>query len=143
MLYMNKEKVVIRTKKVNPLLVYKCEQCVRLLEERIADIPDVQTWASEVRVSRRWLCKSMKVLYGKPPKIILREMKYEKVVWLICDVGLEASCYSVAIDTRFVRAKGLTMFLSAHYDTNFTELKMMLLKEEAKYDFLWLNCVTK
>lgn len=131
------------TSKVNPLTVYKCEQAVKLLKKRIADIPDVQTWASEAGVSRRWLCRSMKVVYGKPPKIILREIKYEKVVWLIRKEGLESSCYCVAVEAGFSRAKNVSMFLSAYYGTNFTELKMRVLKEETKIDLLWLNGATK
>jgi AraC-like DNA-binding protein len=97
------------------------------LEERIADIPDVQTWASEAGVSRRWLCKSMKAVYGSPPKVILREMKYEKVVWLICDEGLEAGCFKVAVDAGFYSVSGLSKFLSTYHDTNFTCLKTDLL----------------
>lgn len=95
------KKFDIRANKVNPLTAYKCEQAMQLLEKRIANIPDVQSWAEEAGVSRRWLCKSMKRVYEKPPKIILRQLKYEKVVWLIHKEGVNASCYSVAVDAGF------------------------------------------
>lgn len=126
-----KEDVNEQVNKVSPLLAYKCEHSVRLLEERIADIPDVQTWASESGVSRRWLSKSMKLVYGKSPKIILREMKYEKVVWLISEEGVDASCYSVAVDTGFGNEIALSKFLKAFYETNFTKLKVEIVNEKA------------
>lgn len=81
----------------------------------------------------------MKAVYGKPPKIILREVKYEKMALLILDEGVDASCYSVAVDSGFGTAKNGSRFLSAHYDTTFTELKMELLQENPQIDFLWLN----
>lgn len=124
---MKKRKVLIRTNNVPPLLAYKCEQAVRLLEEQVTVTPNVESWAEKAGVSRRWLCKTMKLVYGKPPKIIIREMRYEKVVWLICDEGLEAGCYSVAVDAGFNSVSGLSKFLSKYHDTNFTNLKADLL----------------
>lgn len=87
-------------------------------------------------MSRRWLCKSMKTVYGKTPKIILREMKYEKVVTLIREDGINANCYSVAIDAGFGKAKSVSRFLSSFFNTNFTELKIKLLQEDGLIDFL-------
>lgn len=124
---------------LNPLTAYKCDQAVRLLKMQIASISDVQNWADEIGYSRRWLCKSMKVVYGLQPKIILRQMKYEKIVWLIHEEGVNASCYSVAVDAGFEEAKKVSMFLSSYYNTNFTELKMKLLQENAQVKFIWLN----
>jgi len=119
-------------KQVKPLIEYRCKQAIRMLRKRVAKIQNVKTWAEEVGVSRRWLCKSMKEVYGKPPKIILREVKYEKMVLLILEEGLDATCYSVAVDSGFGSAKNGSRFLSSHYDTTFTELKM---------DFKWYNGV--
>ncbi len=62
-------------------------------------------------------------MYGKPPKITLREKKFEKVIWLIREQGVEAGCYSVAVDAGFKDAASLSKFLSSFYETNFTNLK--------------------
>lgn len=121
----------------------KCNQALQTLKSQIAEIPTVQTWAKEAGVSRRWLCKSMKVVYGKPPKEILKKVKFEKVVWLICDEGLEAGCYSVAIDAGFKSSSGLSKFLAAHYDINFTDLKMEIITEEEHLNFMWLGKMPK
>lgn len=128
-----------QTNKPRSLLELKAEEAVCLLEERIADIPDVQTWAKKAGVSRRWLCKSMKAVYGKSPKIILREMKYEKVAWLICDEGLETGSYSVAVDAGFKSASGLSKFLSAYHNLNFTGLKAEIMTDEEHLTFNWLD----
>lgn len=125
--------------KVNPFTKFRCQRAIRLLKERVAEIPDVKAWAEKIGVSRRWLCKSMKAVYGKPPKIILREAKYEKMVMLILDEGADATCYSVSVDAGFGSAKNGSRFLSSHYETTFTELKIDLLKEDLEIDFQWLN----
>ena len=78
-------------------------------------------------------------MYDKPPKIILREIKYEKVVRLIHKDGIDTNCYSVAIDAGFGEPKNVSRFLSSFYDTTFTKLKMDLLEEDHQSNFLWLN----
>jgi|AntRauTorcE11897_2_1112592.scaffolds.fasta_scaffold00863_11 AraC-like DNA-binding protein len=57
----------------------KVVKAIRLLEMHIDEIPDVQTWAEEVGVSRRWLCKYMKREYNKSPKIIIRDARFEVI----------------------------------------------------------------
>lgn len=81
----------------------------------------------------------MKAVYGKPPKIILREVKYEKMVMLILEEGADATCYSVSVDAGFGSAKNGSRFLSSHYETTFTELKMDLLEGYSEIDFQWIN----
>lgn len=128
---MNEEKESAKqTNKQKSLLEYKAEKAVRILEERIADIPDVQTWAKEAGWSRRWLCKSMKEVYEKSPQILIREKRFKKVVWLICDEGIQACCYSVAVEAGFKSETALSKFLSKYHETNFTSLKVNLLSEE-------------
>lgn len=112
---------------------------IEILVRNVDSIPNVQCWAKEAGVSRRWLCESVKAVHGKPPKIVLREVKFEKVVKLISGEGLNASCYSVAVDAGFKRSKNVSEFLSSYYDTNFTALKMDLLNNGIQIDFLWLN----
>jgi len=46
----------------NNLTRIRAKKAIRLLKNRICDIPDVNTWARETGVSRRWLCKSMKAI---------------------------------------------------------------------------------
>src|SRR6056297_3480127 len=121
------------------LTEYRCQQAVRVLREQIVEIPNVRSWAADAGVSRRWLCKSMKAVYGKPPKIILREVKYEKMVMLILDEGANATCYSVSVDAGFGSAKNGSRFLSSHFGTTFTKLKMDLLEGDSEIDFQWLN----
>ena len=117
----------------------RARQAVDLLIENIEDIRSVKEWAEKSGISRRWLCKSMKEMYDKPPKIILREIKYEKVVRLIHKDGIDTNCYSVAIDAGFGEPKNVSRFLSSFYDTTFTKLKMDLLEEDHQSNFLWLN----
>lgn len=118
---------------------FKVRKAIKILRDNVGKIPSVQSWADEAGVSRRWLCKSMKMVYGKPPKIILREVKYEKVIKLIRKDGIEASCYCVAVDAGFSKAKSVSRFLTTFYNTTFTELKLELLKEDSQVEFFWLN----
>lgn len=141
---MQDEKISVKqASKSNTLLEYRAKRVVRQLEEHIAAIPNVQCWAEEAGVSRRWLCKSMKEVYRVPPKIILREMKYEKVVRLIQEQNLEAGCYSVAVDAGFKNAAALSKFLSAFYGSNFTDLKFKILNGKTRIAFTWLNGMRK
>lgn len=135
----DENKSIKATGKGKPLTKYRCEQAIQVLKKRVSDIPNVRSWATKAGVSRRWLCKSMKAVVGKPPKIILREVKYEKMVLLILEEGADASCYSVSVDSGFGNSKNGSRFLSSHYNTTFTELKIDLLKEDVQIDFLWYN----
>ena len=117
-------------KNISPLTKLKCKQALTLLESSISVIPDVNSWAAETGVSRRWLCKSMKLVYGKSPQILIREKRFKKVVWLICDEGIQAGCYSVAVEAGFKSETALSKFLSKYHETNFTSLKANLLSEE-------------
>src|SRR5690625_7997317 len=108
-----------QTDKVNPLIRFKCDKAVQLLRYGTFDIPDVQTWAEKAGVSRRWLCRSMKVVYGKPPKIILREMRYEKVVLSIREHGLNAGCYATAVDMGFRNDAAVSRLLWSVYEMLF------------------------
>lgn len=125
------------------LVQYKVKKAIEILTENVESIRDVQSWVDEAGVSRRWLCRAMKKVYRKPPKEVLREVKFEKVVWLICNEGLEAGCYSVAVDAGFKSASGLSKFLSAYHDINFTELKIEIITGEKHLNFIWLNKMPK
>lgn len=141
---MHEEKESVKqTNKPKTLLEFRAKRAVRLLEEQIAVIQGVQSWAKEAGVSRRWLCKSMKAVYGLLPKIILREMKYEKVVRLFREQGLETGCYSVDVDAGFRNAAALSKFLSTFYETNYTDLKLEILNGEVLVASTWLNRLYK
>jgi len=106
----------------------RCEQAVGLLKEKIADIPNVQSWARETGVSREWLYKNMKKIYGKSPKVIVRNVRYKKVIQLIKRDGLEAASYAVAVEAGLRDASALSKFLKLHFDKNFTRLKEEILE---------------
>lgn len=129
--------------KVSFLTVYRCEQAIQLLEKQIANIPDVQSWAKEAGVSREWLYKSVKESFGKSPKIILREIRYIKVITLIMEQGLEAGCYSVGVDAGFRDSAALSKFLSSFYKINFTNLKVKILNGNVRIASIWLNGIHK
>ncbi|MDG5766892.1 helix-turn-helix domain-containing protein [Balneolales bacterium ANBcel1] len=118
---------------------YKARIAIDILLENVESIPNVQVWADKARMSRRWLCRSIRMAYGKSPKEILREVKFEKVVCLILDQGLEAGCYSVGIDSGFKSASGLSKFLSAYHNVTFTELKNVIIAEGKHLNFHWLK----
>src|SRR5690625_7037923 len=132
-----------QTDKVNPLIRFKCDKAVQLLRYGTFDIPDVQTWAEKAGVSRRWLCRSMKVVYGKPPKIILREMRYEKVVLSIREHGLNAGCYATAVAVGFSNDAALSRSLSSFYDTSFTIVKADSILGRIRVYFVWLRYMQK
>lgn len=117
----------------------KVEKALKLLDENLHEISEVKVWAKKADVSREWLWKAMKVVYKKPPKVIIREMRYEMLVHLIWKEGLEAGSYPVAIDAGFNNSTALSKFLSTYYETNFTLLKRAIFKGELQYDFKWLN----
>lgn len=98
------------------------------MHENIAVIPNVKSWAKEAGVSREWLYKSVTKRYGRSPKVILREVRYRKVVQMIRRDGLEAFSYGIAVEAGLRDAAALSKFLSSHFDTNFTRLKEELLK---------------
>jgi AraC-like DNA-binding protein len=120
------------------ILEQKLKTTLQVLD-RIESIPDVKSWADQAGVSREWLYKTMKAAFDKPPKIILREVKFEKVVRLIREHGLDAGSYPVAIGAGFRNEKALSAFLSSFYQTNFTLLKTEILQEREPVDYKWLN----
>lgn len=119
---------------------YRTKKVVRVLLEEIASIRYVKQWAKEANVSRSWLKKKMKTTYDKPPKIILREVRFEVITFLILDKGVEAGSYCVAIESGVGKTSdSLYKFLSRHYDTTFTQFKEKVLTGKHKVDFDWLE----
>jgi hypothetical protein len=82
----------------------------------------------------------MKTTYDKPPKIILREVRFEIIVFLIIKNGAEVTSLTVAFDSGVGETSdALYKFLSRHYNTTFSELKEYLLTEEPDVSFAWLE----
>lgn len=110
------------------LMEIKAGQVKAMLMENIADIPDTNKWAEMAGISRKGLNILMKKVYTKTPKLILRELKYEQIIQLIEKQGLNAGSFAVAIDAGFRNHEALSKFLIRHYGTNFTRLKVEVLK---------------
>lgn len=123
----------------NKLLELKVDKTVELLKSEIQFIPDVQTWASVAGFSREWLYKSIKIIHDLSPKVILREIRYEKIIVLIKKKDINASCYCVAVESGLKDGKALSKFLSNNFNTNFTILKQKVLKGNEHYKYRWLD----
>lgn len=78
--------------------------------------------------------------FNKSPKLVLREVRYEKIVFLIQKQGWDATSQFVAIETGIgVTSDSLYKFLSRYYNTTFTQLRQQILNEERRVKFVWLN----
>lgn len=108
------------------LLDYKTERAVQILKDRIVDIPDVQSWAREAGVSRRWLCKAMKQVHSCSPKVILRKVRYKAITDCLLEEP-DVSGYCVALAVGLRDEKALYKFLSSHFDTSLRPLRKDIL----------------
>lgn len=116
----------METKYSKSLNALKAERALLLLYNRIEDIHSVHKWASEARMSRRWLCKIMKQEYAKCPKTILREMRYKSIKDSLKE-DLEMTGYCAALEAGLRDEKALYKFLSNHYDTSLTQMRKRIL----------------
>lgn len=114
---------------ISTLTSLKVEKAIHLLDKRIGEIPDVQTWAEEVGVSRRWLCKYMKREYNKSPKIIIRDTRF-KVIKECLRKDCEMTGYCAASEAGLSDENALYKFLSTHFDTSITQLRIEILKQK-------------
>lgn len=112
----------------NTLLVYKVKKAVSLLRKEIETISSVQKWAEEAGVSRRWLCKAMKKVYGHPPKVIIRKIRYEMILDCM-DEDPEISGYCLAKEVGMSDEKALYKFLSVHFDSSLTQLRIKYVRK--------------
>ncbi|NBC03968.1 MAG: hypothetical protein GVY20_09725 [Bacteroidetes bacterium] len=118
----------------------KAGKVVRILIREIDSIRYVKQWAKEANVAQSWLKKEMKTTYDKPPKIILREVRFEIIVFLIIKNGAEVTSLIVALESGVGETSdALYKFLKRHYNTTFSDLKEFLLTEEPDICFSWLN----
>lgn len=117
---------------------------VQKLIEEITEIQNVGVWECKTKVSGSWLYNSMKKTFNKTPGQILREIRFELIVRLIeskIDISSRDVCLKAGLrnKNKYNHSDSLYKFLSRHYDTNFTDLKVAILKEELLIQHKWLN----
>src|SRR5690554_1530952 len=122
----------------NSLSNYKAEYAVRVLVHKIDTIQSVLQWAETIDKSRTCLSSIIQETYNLLPKEVLREVRYEQIVWLMQN-DLEAICYSIARDAGFPSEAALRMFLTRHYATNFSKLRLQLLSDKLQIEWKWLE----
>jgi|GEM_PF-3436400 len=122
------------------MLVEKAEESVQILVKEIAGIRSVKQWAESCYVSRSCLKKRMNDVYGRYPKSILREIRFETICLLISEKGLMAASMDVAIESGLgPSSDALYKFLSRNFDTTFTDLKSEILMGNRSILFEWLG----
>lgn len=123
---------------LNSLSNYKAEHAVRVLVHKIDTIQSVLQWAETIDKSRTCLSSIIQETYNLLPKEVLREVRYEQIIWLMQN-DLDAICYSIARDAGFPSEDALRMFLTRHYDTNFSNLRLQLLSDKLQMKWKWLE----
>jgi len=126
--------LVKRELKKNPrkqLLTIKAKDAYHKMERDIENIENVERWAELSGVSRTWLYHAMNRTYGKNPKQLLRDKRYEKILEVI-ENNPEAGGYYVATCAGLLDEKALYKFLSNYYNTTFTKLCLDFLKAKEK-----------
>ena len=122
------------------MLVEKAEESVQILVKEIAGIRSVKQWAKSCYVSRSCLKKRMNEVYGRYPKSILREIRFETICLLISEKGPMAASMDVAIESGLgPSSDALYKFLSRNFDTTFTDLKSEILMGNRSILFEWLG----
>lgn len=110
----------------------KAGQAIRVLEEQIEHIRNVQAWATAIGTSRSWLVTTMREVYGRNPKWIIREVRFKKVVNLIKqDPGITG--YAAGIDSGLQNDIALSKFLKLHFNIRFSELKRLIHDDNDKF----------
>lgn len=107
---------------------YKATLSSQILRKNISEIATVNDWADKVGVSRNWLNYVIKHYYGIVPKVYLRKIRFKRIISLIVKNGIQASSYSVALDSGLRNDDALYKFLNRHYETNFKKLKRSVLE---------------
>jgi len=121
-------------------LAEMAEESVQLLVKEIAGIRSVKQWAESCYVSRSGLKKRMNAVYGRYPKSILREIRFETICLLISEKGPMAASIDVALESGLGSSSdALYKFLSRNFDTTFTDLKSEILIGNRSIPFEWLN----
>ncbi|MCH8548670.1 MAG: hypothetical protein LAT80_07305 [Balneolaceae bacterium] len=108
----------------------KAKRAVEILELNINKIRSVQDWAICIGTSRSWLVTTMRRVYGRSPKQIIREIRFKMIVKLIKEDRLIAG-FAAAIDSGLRDDIALSKFLKLHFGLRFTELKKLIHGDES------------
>lgn len=119
---------------------YKLKQAISILTREIDTISDVKSWAQRANVSKSWLNEAIKEAYCKSPKDILKEVRYEKIILVLCE-DIEATCYCIAKDPGLSSGDALRMFLNRHHQTNFKKLRRRILNDNFEIEQIWLKAI--
>lgn len=137
------EQMARQKNKPRSLKGYKARQSVSVLIDNVKEIQRVKDWAGYACISTDWLRKILRKTYNKPPKQILREVRFEIVTLLIKECGWEACGDGIAIDSGMGKnGKALHQFLKNHYGTTFTDLKEEILTGKRDVIYVWLNGIS-
>jgi len=121
---------------------YKIEKALDILIEEINYIRYVKDWADKFCVSYEWLKKNAKRYFGKSPKVIMREVRYETIIFLIKENGWESTSKLIAYKSGVgTTSDSLYKFLKVHYNTTFTRLKKEVLTKRYEINFVWLTSI--
>lgn len=110
---------------------YKAKQAYQIIIDDLSSITDVKSWAEEAGVSTRWLCKTMKKVYGNSPKVLLRKRRYIVLVRCLIE-DPDHPGYYLGREVGLIDEKALYKFLSSHYDTTLTQLRDEILEKSAE-----------
>jgi len=126
--------------RTNFILVEKAGESVQILVKEIAEIRSVKQWAESCYVSRSCLKKRMNKVFGRYPKSILREVRFEFICLLISEKGAMAASINIAIESGLGNSSdALYKFLTRNFDTTFSELKHNILTGNLPIPLEWLN----
>jgi len=126
--------------KTQCILDEKAEESIQILVKEIDGIRSVKQWAESCYVSRSCLKKRMNAVYGRYPKSILREIRFETICLLISERGPMAASIDIALESGLgPSSDALYKFLSRNFDTTFTDLKSEILIGNRSTTFEWLD----
>lgn len=132
----------IRINEYKSLNGHKIDKAVDFLIDEINNIRYVKDWANKFCVSYEWLKKNTKRNFGKSPKVIMREVRYETIIFLIRENGWESNSLHIAYKSGVgTTSDSLYKFLKWHYNTTFTRLKNEVLTKKYEINFAWLSCI--
>ncbi|MGF1670145.1 MAG: hypothetical protein ACFCU6_06835 [Balneolaceae bacterium] len=120
----------MKTSRINTLKhnlqVIKARSVYSELDSNIHRIHSVDKWAELAGVSRSWLNEVMNRNYGKSPKFLIRDKRYEKIISVLRN-NPDATGFFVASAAGLRDEKALYKFLSKYHKTNFTRLRLEIL----------------
>lgn len=108
---------------------YTAKRARQFLIDNIAQIHNVGDWAKQFGYSQNWMGQCIKQHYGMLSKEMLREVRYERIVYVIQKHPDALSDQVADLSSPHWNGKNLCNFLSKYYNVTFTELRFSLLKK--------------